>query len=296
VSAIYYLNQDTLKTAYCLARRFELTGRLVPTDLYARSSAEMAFLWGYAGLNKQADRLFEQGWQTAQALNAPLTVARVLYSWGVFEIGRGAWGVARERLHQSATIYQQFGEQRPKRDAEIAEAYAATFTSAWDESAALYERLLHESGEHEAQVQVAWCCFGLGKIRWRQGRHGEAMGYFDRGLVSARNGSDTVSQLMLFAARASVRAAAGERAGAEADVASAVPLIAPGIPSAFMVAEGAALVAEAALALLPGATNREPLVRAATLASASLQRAAKVFPAARPIARHWREQIRGAGA
>jgi class 3 adenylate cyclase/tetratricopeptide (TPR) repeat protein len=290
VSAIYYLNHDTMRTAYCLARRFELLGRLAPTDLFARSSAEMAFLWAYTGIGRQADRLFEQGWQMAQALKAPLTIARVLYSWSVFELGQGKWESCRSRAHRSAAIYNEFSEHRFRRDAELVEAYVDTFTGTWTHGASMYERLLRESSEHEALVQVAWCCLGLGKIRWREQRLQDALVLFDRGLETVRDSGDTVTRLNLIGARAAVRASAGDHAGAAADIRTAVPHMSTGMPSAFMVIEAYAGLAEAALILRQhgrGGIDRAELDRVARVACAALRKAAKVFPAARPAAQQW---------
>lgn len=291
VSAIYYLNQDALLTAYCLARRFELLGRLVPTDLFARCSAEMAFLWEYLGIHRQADRFFEQGWDTANALQAPLTSARVLYSWSVFDLGRGNWAQGKSRAHLSASIYEQFGEQRLRRDSELMEVNFDTFTGALADGAAMYERLLMESTPHEDLLHIGWSCFGLGKIRRREGRLAEALHYLDQGLQAARNSGDRVTQLTFLGTRASARAAAGDSERAAEDIRTATQQIgASRVPSAFMLTEGYAGVAEAALTLLAyegHGVDRSELDRAAAMACTALRRGARIFPAARPTALLW---------
>jgi tetratricopeptide (TPR) repeat protein len=290
VSAIYFMSQDTLATAYCLARRFELLGRLVPTDLFARCSAEMAFLWAFAGIRSRADRLFEQGWSLATALEAPLASARIQYSWSVYAIGRGDWERGRMRAHLSAVVYEQFGERRLRRDSALMEAYFDTFTGALDHAAAAYQQYLVESTQHENLIHVAWCRFGLGKIRYRQERIGEALHHFDAGLEAARGSGDRGTELTLIGVRASVLAAAGDRARALDDIRNAMPRIATtGTPSAFIVTEGYAGVAEAALRLMRDASSHEQveLGRAAGTACAALRRSARIFPAAEPIARLW---------
>jgi class 3 adenylate cyclase/tetratricopeptide (TPR) repeat protein len=285
VSAIYYLNGDTLRTAYCLARRFELLARLVPTDLFARCSAEMAFLWEYAGIRRQADRLFDQGWQMANALQAPLTSARILYSWSVFDLGRGNWASVNQRARASTDIYRQLNENRLRRDSEFIDAYCETFTGAYASADAAYQRLQAESTQQEAVLHLAWAGVGLGKIARRRGAFAAGQAWIDQGLDAARKSGDRVSVLMLLGLRASVRAHTGDTAGATDDLRTATPQIAASSP-AVMTIDAWAAIAEAALTLL--AKDRSPEIdKAATMACASLRKATKVFVTAKPAAWLW---------
>lgn len=285
VSAIYYLNADTLRTAYCLARRFELLARLVPTDLFARCSAEMAFLWEYAGIRRQADRLFDQGWQMANALQAPLTSARILYSWSVFDLGRGNWSSVNQRARASADIYRQHSENRLRRDSEFIEAYCETFTGAYATADASYQRLLAESTQQDALLHLAWAGVGLGKIARRRGQFAAGQAWIDQGLDAAHRSGDRVSVLMLLGLRASVRAHIGDTAGAIDDVRTATQQIATSSP-AVMTIDACAAVAEAALTLLAKEPSAE-IDKAATVACASLRRATKIFVTAKPAAMLW---------
>lgn len=285
VSEIYYLNADTVHTAYCIARRYELVARLVPTDLFARSSAEVAFLWEFSGIRRQADRLFEQGWAMANQLQLPLASARILFSWGVFGLGRGDWINVSNRTRASAMIYRKHGENRLRRDSEFIEAYCGTFDGSFATALALYERLLEEARQHEAVLHIAWANLGCVKIRRRFGHFRETLAWIDDGIDAARKCGDRVALIGLLGWRALMRIDTGDPQGAAADLRSAAPLLATNYP-AITTADSCAAVAEAALTLAAQQRSKEVDEIAAT-ACAALWRTVRTFPSARPMALLW---------
>jgi len=285
VSEIYYLNDDTLHTAYCIARRYELLSRLVPTDLFVRSSAEIAFLWEFSGVRRQADRLFEQGWALANQLQLPLTSARILYSWSIFGLGRGDWTNVSNRSRASAMIYRQHGENRLRRDSEFIEAYCGTFDGSWKPALALYDRLLAESRQQDALLHIAWAYVGASKLRRRLGRVHDTLGWIDEGIDVARKCGDRLSVLALTGVRALMRVDTGEFEGAAVDLRAAAPLL--GTRSAAVTTPDAcAAVAEAALALAIRQPSKETDDIAAA-ACVALSRSVRTFPSARPVALLW---------
>lgn len=288
-SPIYYTQRDTLRTAYALVRLLDLADRLAPTDLLAKASAEIAFLWGYVGVHRKADRLFERGLALAEMLRLPRSSARILFSWSVFDLGRGAFAQGTARVRRSVAIYRELGEHHLRRDSELVEAYLGTFTDDWDNAAARYQRMLAESSESDSLVHVAWACSGLAKIRFHQGRFPEALEFISVGLPAARDSNDNVTEMVLLARRAAARTRTGDLPGAAEDVEAVAAATDPkATPSAFLLTESYVSLADAALTLAVTSAAREEMLRAAARACAALDRSARVFSAVKPAARHWR--------
>jgi tetratricopeptide (TPR) repeat protein len=285
----YYLAGETLALIYCLVMRLDLTDRLTPTGDLVQASTGVAYVWGFAGFFGKADRLNAWALATADALNVPRLRAFVLYSTAVLDIGRGNWSQGEARAAESAAIYADLGEHRSARDSRALHPYLETFHGAWAQARRRYELLRDEARGHENLTQLGWACFGLAKVHYRCGELDAALEMIDEGLAAgSEDPGAAVTELALLSLRACVRARSGDTAAAGGDIASVRARIDPkSPPAAFMQADAYGFLADACCQLLMDGASADMLAAAET-ACAALQRAARVFPAARPASMLWK--------
>ncbi len=283
---IYFFSGQSAEGIYTALRGLNLAEAAPPSPELARLYANMGLAMGMAPLHVLARRYLDLAMNAARRVDHLPSLIWALELSSIYYSGVGAWTQVEQLAKKAADLSLQLNNKRQWEECLVMLALKARFLSQFQRSIEIWAKIYESALQRgDAQAQC-WALSGQVENLLPLGRLEEAFKLLELTLSLRVEIDDYTTDISSYGALALVRFRQGQLEAAEAAAEKAQAVIARSSPTAYSALDGYAAVTEAWLKLWE--KIGQPRFKApARQACQALNRFARVFPIARPVAGLW---------
>lgn len=273
-----------LEGLYCGMRGLNLADRIAPSAALARGYAFMSHLVGVTPMRGVAHAWALRGLDYAEKLGHAPTTIYCLSRTSCLSISLGSWAEMEQRMKRAVELSESTGDAR-----QIEESYAVLATGLnaqgrFEESLKAGRKALALAVKRGDPQTEAWTRPVMGLNLARQGREDEALSVLTANQKWLDEKGGDAEVMWAHGARALAYLGAGEPAKAKECADKLLVLVRKQPPMNYFLGTAFAGAAEAYLGLWEAKSGGDGLPAAANEICTVLEKYAKLFPYAQPIA------------
>jgi class 3 adenylate cyclase/tetratricopeptide (TPR) repeat protein len=280
----YYFSGEKLRHLYSAATQLNLAERVGETPELSDGLIHFSVLTGMVGLKGVAESYYDRAIDLAQRLKLDASYAWVRLGGAGFRQGLGLWERAGADAREARDIYERLGDKYQYGYSAMMVAANEFFTGDMKAAAESFRILRELAPRSENVVHRGHGNIFGGIVAFHRGYDTEADALVHEGAQLLESTNDIASKIVVHGQLARAAAAANRDEEANREIATALGLMAQGIPTGFWAVEGyvATLDALLTLAARAGATQRRQVIERLQELKKQIGRLSLVFPVTRP--------------